>query len=114
MGARRFLLDEPVANLDLPHQLALLDAARRASQRGVAVLAVLHDLNLAARYADTIALMNKGAIVACGEPESVQTSGLLSSVFAIDLTVGAAIVAESPLIFPSRWLAGDRPGASRN
>ena len=91
-----------------------LTRRKSAAQRGVAVLAVLHDLNLAARYADTIALMNKGAIIACGEPESVQTSGLLSSVFAIDLTVGAAIVAESPLIFPSRWLAGDRPAASRN
>jgi iron complex transport system ATP-binding protein len=98
------LLDEPVANLDLTHQIALLDAAREAAQRGVAVLAVLHDLNLAARYADTLALMNKGAIVACGTPASVQTSRLLSGVFGIDLTVGTSLASESPLVMPSRWL----------
>jgi ABC-type hemin transport system ATPase subunit len=85
------LLDKPVANLALPHQLALLDAAQRAAARGVAVLAVLHDLNLAVRYADMLALMNDGAIVACGEPASVQTSRLLSGVFAIDLAVGTTL-----------------------
>src|ERR1700722_13439665 len=45
------LLDEPVANLDMAHQLALLDAARAFARRGIAVLAVLHDFNLASRYA---------------------------------------------------------------
>jgi len=99
------LLDEPVANLDLSHQLALLDAARAVAERGVAVLAVLHDLNLAARYADRLVLMNKGAIVAQGEPESVQTSGLLSEVFAIDLVVETNLVSRSPVVLPSRWLA---------
>jgi iron complex transport system ATP-binding protein len=99
------LLDEPVANLDLSHQFALLDAARAVARRGVAVLAVLHDLNLASRYADTIALMDKGAIVACGPPDSVQTSGLLSAVFAVDLTVRTTLVSESPIVMPSRWLA---------
>jgi iron complex transport system ATP-binding protein len=108
------LLDEPVANLDLTHQLALLDAARDVARRGAAVLAVLHDLNLAARYADTLVLINKGATVTRGLPASVQTSRLRSTVFSIELSVGTAIVAESSLIFPSRWLAGDRSGASRD
>jgi iron complex transport system ATP-binding protein len=98
------LLDEPVANLDLPHQLALLDAARAVARRGVAVLAVLHDFNLASRYADVLALMNKGAIVACGEPASVQRSDLLSEMFAIDLAVGTKLASERPLVMPSRWL----------
>lgn len=98
------LLDEPVANLDLPHQLALLDAARAVARRGVAVLAVLHDFNLASRYGDVLALMNKGAIVACGEPASVQRSDLLSEVFAIDLAVGTTLASERPLVMPSRWL----------
>jgi iron complex transport system ATP-binding protein len=100
------LLDEPVANLDLPHQLALLDAARAVARRGVAVLAVLHDFNLASRYADMLALMNKGAIVACGDPASVQRSDLLSGVFAVDLTVGTILASERPLVMPSRWLSG--------
>jgi iron complex transport system ATP-binding protein len=100
------LLDEPVANLDLSHQLALLDAARGLARRAVAVLAVLHDLNLAARYADTLVLMNNGAIVACGPPAAVQMSPLLSGVFAIDLAVGTTLVSETPVVLPSRWLGG--------
>jgi iron complex transport system ATP-binding protein len=108
------LLDEPVANLDLPHQLAVLDAAQRAAGRGVAVLSVLHDLNLAGRYADTLALMNKGAIVAYGTPASVQTSRLLSDVFEVRLAVGTTFVSESPVVLPSRWLAPGDASAARD
>jgi iron complex transport system ATP-binding protein len=104
-GRQALLHDEPVANFDLPHQLALLDAARMVSRRGVARLAVPHDFNLASRYADVLALMNKGAIVACGDPDSVQRGDLLSEVFAIDLTVGTRLASEKPLVMPSRWLS---------
>jgi iron complex transport system ATP-binding protein len=100
------LLDEPVANLDMAHQLALLDAARGIALQGVAVLAVLHDFNLASRYADVLALMHKGKIVACGDPAAVQSRDLLSEVFAVDLAVGAILVSDMPLVMPSRWLAG--------
>jgi iron complex transport system ATP-binding protein len=102
--SQALLLDEPVANLDLPHQLALLDATRAVARQGVAVLAILHDFNLASRYADVLALMNKGAIVACGDPANVQRSGLLSDVFAVDLAVGTILASERPLVMPSRWL----------
>jgi iron complex transport system ATP-binding protein len=114
LDRQALLLDEPVANLDLPHQLALLDAAQRAAGRGVAVPAVLHDLNLAARYADTLALMDKGAIVACGAPAAVQTSRLLSDVFAVDLVVGTTLVSEIPVVLPSRWLAANDARAPRH
>jgi iron complex transport system ATP-binding protein len=99
------LLDEPVGNVDLPHQLALLDAAKAVARRGVAVLAVLHDFNLASRYADVLALMNKGEIVACGEPASVQRSDLLSGVFAVDLAVRTTLASEKPVVMPSRCLS---------
>jgi ABC-type hemin transport system ATPase subunit len=49
--------------------------------------------------------MNKGAIVACGDPDSVQRSDLLSEVFAIDLTVGTRLASQKPLVMPSRWLS---------
>jgi iron complex transport system ATP-binding protein len=101
------LLDEPVANLDVSHQLALLDTAQGAAYRGVAVLAVLHDLNLAAHYAETLVLVNKGVIVASGSPAAVQTSLRLSSVFAVDLVVSTNLVAGRPVVLPSRWLAAD-------
>ena len=68
MTSQALLLDEPVANLDLPHQLALLDATRAVARRGVAGLAILHDFNLASRYGEGLALMNKGAIVAWATP----------------------------------------------
>jgi iron complex transport system ATP-binding protein len=63
--------------------------------------AVLHDFNLASRYGDGLALMNKGAIVAYGDPASVQRSDLMSDAFAVDLTVAS----EKPLVMPSRWLS---------
>ncbi len=69
------------------------------------MLAVLHDFNLASRCADVLALMDKGAIVACGGPASVQRGDLPSEVFAIDLTVGTALTSERPLVMPSRWLS---------
>jgi iron complex transport system ATP-binding protein len=69
------------------------------------VLAVLHDFNLASRYADALALMNKGAIVACGDPNGVRSSHLLSEVFAVDLAVGTTLASEKPLVMPPRWLS---------
>jgi ABC-type hemin transport system ATPase subunit len=49
--------------------------------------------------------MHKGAIVAHGDPASVQRSDLLSEVFAVDLTVGTVLASEKPLVMPSRWLS---------
>ncbi len=98
------LLDEPVANLDLRHQLALLDAARLAAARGVAVLIVLHDLNLAARYADTLAVMRDGAFVACGPPAAVLSAGLLSDVFGVDLAVTGGRANNGLFVTPTHWI----------
>lgn len=83
-------LDEPVASLDLRHQLMVMDAARGIADSGVAVLAILHDLNLAAAYADELVVMRGGKIVASGEPARVFAGGLLIDVFGVDLRLGAA------------------------
>jgi iron complex transport system ATP-binding protein len=99
------LLDEPVASLDLRHQLALMDAARSAAMRGAAVLAVLHDLNLAARYAEKIALISRGAVVSFGPPSMVLSTRSLSPAFGVDLRVVDSLVDE-PLVLPARWLRG--------
>jgi iron complex transport system ATP-binding protein len=95
------LLDEPVANLDLRHQFALLDAVRAAASRGVAALVVLHDLNLAARYADTLAVMRGGALVAFGPPSAVLSVDLLSDVFGIALAITQS--GGRPLVLPAHW-----------
>lgn len=75
------LLDEPTAALDIAHQEATLQVLRRARDRGVAILIVVHDLSLAAAYADRVALMKSGRIVATGTPGEVLTDTLLSEIY---------------------------------
>jgi len=78
------LLDEPTLHLDLAHQVALLAAIRRLrDQRGLTVLAVLHDLNLAAAFAPRVAVLDEGRIVADGSPEGVLSTDLVRRVFGV-------------------------------
>ncbi len=79
---RLLLLDEPTANLDLHHQVAMLELVRGLTRdRGIAVLAAVHDLQLAALYCDRVALMHSGRIVSQGPPEDVLTEPLLLEAF---------------------------------
>jgi iron complex transport system ATP-binding protein len=80
---RYLLLDEPTTSLDLAHQHAILDIARRLSRRNVGVLAVLHDLNLAAAYADQIVLLKQGEICAEGLSDDVLEPQTIRDVFGI-------------------------------
>ena len=82
------LLDEPTASLDLRHQLMTLAAARAFADRGGGVVAVLHDMNLAVRHADTIAVIDRGRLVAEGSPADVLTEPMLRAVFGVALPVG--------------------------
>lgn len=75
------MLDEPTAALDIAHQEATLQVLRRARDSGVAILIVVHDLSLAAAYADRVALMKAGRIVATGRPDVVLTDTLLSEIY---------------------------------
>jgi iron complex transport system ATP-binding protein len=80
--ARSFLLlDEPIAGLDLAHQHAALASARRRANMGLGVLAVLHDVNMAARYADSVAIIDAGALAALGPVETALDADRLSRVF---------------------------------
>ncbi|MEW6640293.1 MAG: heme ABC transporter ATP-binding protein [Pseudomonadota bacterium] len=88
-GAGALLLDEPTSSLDMRHQINLLESARRRARLGTAVIAVLHDLNLAARFADRILVMKKGRLVADGSPATTITDDLLSRVFEVAARVGA-------------------------
>ncbi|WP_417276148.1 heme ABC transporter ATP-binding protein [Castellaniella sp.] len=84
---RYLLLDEPTASLDVGHQLRLLGVARTVLAQGIGVLAVLHDLNLAAAYADRLYLMHKGRIVAEGAPAAVLCANRLQSIYDAALDV---------------------------
>lgn len=81
---RWLLLDEPTAALDLRHQHETLATVRRwARQQGVGVLAVLHDLNLALRYADRVWVLDRGRVQASGEPGATLTPDLLQQVWRV-------------------------------
>jgi iron complex transport system ATP-binding protein len=81
------LLDEPAAFLDIEHQIALYRLLRNLCEGGVLVLAVTHDLNLAAAYASRIVLLRKGELVADGVPSQVLTTQTLKDVFAVDAQI---------------------------
>jgi iron complex transport system ATP-binding protein len=81
------LLDEPTAMLDPLHQHTILQAVQTLSRRGVAVLAVLHDLNLAARYCDRLLLLERGGIRALGTPVEVLQAAPLKAVFGLEVLV---------------------------
>lgn len=85
-GASRWLmLDEPTAALDLRHQHEILSTVRRwAKEQGVGVLAVLHDLNLALRYADQVWVLDHGRMQATGRPDEVLTPQLLRQVWQVE------------------------------
>ena len=86
-GGRYLLLDEPTASLDIAHQLAVMRAARVEAGAGAGVLCVLHDLNLAAAFADRVVLMQAGRIVADGAPEDALDAQRLSGVYASPIAV---------------------------
>ena len=84
-GSRWLFLDEPTAALDLRHQTDLLKRARDwASGQGVGVVAVVHDLNLALRFADRVLVLHQGRCVADGVPARVLTPELLAQVWGVD------------------------------
>ncbi len=105
-GTDLLLLDEPTTFLDLAHQVDVLELVRRLHREaGRTVVMVLHDLNLAARYADRLVAMRDGRIVASGTPHEVITEQMLSEVFGLDARVIADPVAGTPLVVP----VGSRP-----
>lgn len=85
--SRVLLLDEPTASLDLFHQHAVLAKARTLADQGAAVFAVLHDLNLAAAYADTIAILAEGRIDAAGSPREVLTPDRVARIWRVDCRI---------------------------
>lgn len=80
------LFDEPVSSLDVAHQLRCLSVARSLAGDGVGVLVSVHDLNLAARFAERVVLMSSGRIVAAGPPDEALTPAHLRAVFGVEVS----------------------------
>lgn len=97
---RLLLLDEPTTFLDIAHQYELLELFRRFHREGHTIVAVLHDLNQAARYADHLVVMKDGGIVATGSPEEVLTAERVEEVFGLPCLVVPDPVTGSPSVVP--------------
>lgn len=83
LTGRYLLLDEPTARLDLAHQHEILATTRSLTARGLGVVVVLHDPNLAMLYADRVAVLDGGIIEACGTPDEVLTAVRIGTVFGL-------------------------------
>lgn len=93
------LLDEPTSNLDIWHQIDVMDVIRTlVRQRDLTAIVAIHDLNMAARYSDTIVMMKRGTIVAAGPPGEVLTGENLASVYGIRANVRTS--EDIPFIIP--------------
>lgn len=104
------LLDEPTTYLDLAHQIEVLDLLRQLiAERGTTIVAVLHDLNQAARYADCVTVLKEGAVVASGNARDVVTPKLIRDVFGVDCVIIDDPTNGAPLCVPVPGTAISRP-----
>jgi iron complex transport system ATP-binding protein len=111
---RCFLLDEPTASLDLAHQTQVLAALRRQAEAGHAVLAVLHDLNLAAALADDIVLLARTQVAAAGTPQEVLRDDLLSSAYGCAVRTNQTPQGDRPFVLPPAVFATQAPRETRS
>jgi iron complex transport system ATP-binding protein len=96
------LLDEPTTYLDVAHQVEVLDLlARLNRERGTTVVMVLHDLNLAARYADHLVVMGEGRVLCEGDPRDVLTVETVRKAFGLESVVVPDPVTGGPLVVPA-------------
>ncbi|TVR82908.1 MAG: heme ABC transporter ATP-binding protein [Rhodospirillales bacterium] len=102
------MLDEPTNNLDLAHQTALLDTARRLAHAGCGVFAILHDINLAAVHADRMVLIAGGRVFAAGSPAEVVTAETIQTAFGLAVRVVTHPDDGRPMVLPTQ-----RPAPSR-
>ena len=112
---RLLLLDEPTANADIAHQLSLLDLVHNLTrERNHGALIVTHEINLAAEFADRMALIKDGRLVACGEARIVMTDESLSGLFETPLFVDRHPLSGSPVVWWKRTGANRRGSRIEN
>jgi iron complex transport system ATP-binding protein len=108
-GPGVLLLDEPTASLDLRHQLDLIAAVRHCTARGVTVIAILHDLNLAALFAGRVIVLHGGTIAGDGTPQQTITDAMLANVFQVAQAIGRVPPAGVPFVLPHAMTRPDQP-----
>ncbi|MEO0328266.1 MAG: heme ABC transporter ATP-binding protein [Pseudomonadota bacterium] len=98
--ARWLLLDEPVASLDILHQLEVMNLARNYANNGGGVISVMHDLNLTAMFADHVLLMKDGMLLKSGSPKEVISDRNLADAFSCNLRVGKVPKNQHQFVLP--------------
>ena len=99
------LLDEPTSNLDIWHQIDVMEILRKLMRKQkVTTIIAIHDLNMAARYSDRVVMMKRGKIIAAGKPEEVLTGHNLEFVYGIKANV--KMVEDTPFVIPISRIAG--------
>ncbi|MFD9948706.1 ABC transporter ATP-binding protein [Nonomuraea sp. NPDC059023] len=96
------LLDEPTTYLDVAHQVELMELFTDLQHAGRTMVAVLHDINQAIRYATDLVVMHEGRVVACGNPSEIVTAQLISDVFALDCSVFPDPLTGLPMMLPAK------------
>ncbi|WP_119256872.1 heme ABC transporter ATP-binding protein [Shinella zoogloeoides] len=94
------MLDEPVSALDIRHQLTIMQLARRYCENGGGVIAVMHDLNLTAMFADHMVMMKAGRIERAGHPADVMTDDAMEAVFGCRMRINGVPEAGVPFVLP--------------
>lgn len=102
------LLDEPTANLDLRHQLGIVEIAKHRSDRGALVIAIFHDLNLAAQFANHMIVLKRGRIDSQGPPEEIITNAMLERVYAVETVVRQLSATGVPFVLPQTMTVAKR------
>jgi iron complex transport system ATP-binding protein len=96
------LLDEPTSSMDVLHQQLALSKAKELSRLGYTVVVILHDLNLAAQFADTVLLLKQGCLVASGTAREVLTAANLRNAYNLELDVLESDEYDFPILVPAR------------
>ena len=97
------LLDEPVSHLDIKYQVEILNLLKElSSTRGILVLAVLHDINLASQFCEEIIIMKEGTILSRGKPAEVITSRNIGDAFSIDVEIFNNPYNQTPCVVPQK------------
>jgi iron complex transport system ATP-binding protein len=101
-GGGAFVLDEPTTFLDIAHEMAMFELFARLARDGMAVLLVSHQLNLVARFADTMVLLHRGRVAAAGTPSDVMRASILEAVYEWPLLITRDPAVGAPALLPLR------------
>ena len=103
------LLDEPTSNLDMKHQLDVLETiSSMVKEKGISAVMAIHDLNLAARFSDKLVMLKKGVIYAAGTPIDLLSEKNISDVYGVEAIVMRSL--DKPCIVPLRSINGATAG----